>query len=125
MHHNLSTDVSVERVGQTSRERILAVARTEFAERGFAGARLQDIAGQAGLSHPTLLYHFDSKEALYRAVIESAVADWAAETEAAVSTVLAGFEQVASIVEAGFRFFEGHEDFVRIVRREAIEGGGR
>ena len=123
-HHTVSTDMSVESE-PTSRQRILAVARTEFAERGFGGARLQDIARQAGLSHPTLLYHFDSKEALYGAVIESAVTDWAAETEAAVSTVLTGFEQVASIVEAVFRFFEGHEDFVRIVRREATEGGGR
>jgi len=110
---------------ETSRERILAVARSEFAERGFEGARLQDIARQAGLSHPTLLYHFDSKANLYRAVIQSMVSDWAEETEAAVSTVLRGFDQVASIVDVGFRFFESHGDFVRIVRREAIEGGGR
>jgi TetR/AcrR family transcriptional regulator len=111
--------------GISSRERILAVARSEFAERGFDGARLQDIASGAGLTHPTLLYHFDSKANLYRAVIESAVSDWANETEAAVSTVLRGFDQVVSIVDAGFHFFEGNQDFVRIVRREAIDGGGR
>jgi TetR/AcrR family transcriptional regulator len=109
----------------SSRRRILSVAQREFAERGFRGARLQDIAGRAGLSHPTLIYHFRSKEDLYRAVIEAAVADWAADTRAAISTGLRGFDQVESLIEAGFRFFDRHEDFVRIVRREALDGGGR
>lgn len=108
-----------------SRERILSAALREFAARGFDGARLQDIARGAGLSHPTLIYHFDSKESLYGAVIAGAAADWAAETRVAISTGLQGFEQVASLIAAGYRFFERHEDFVRIVRREAIEGGGR
>jgi TetR/AcrR family transcriptional regulator len=110
---------------ETSHARILAAAQAEFAQRGFGGARLQDIAGRAGLSHPTLLYHFDSKEALYRAVIESAIAEWAKETESAVSTVLTGFDQVAALLEAAFRFFEANQDVVRIVRREAIDGGER
>jgi AcrR family transcriptional regulator len=109
----------------SSRERILRAAQTEFAERGFAGAPLQAIAARAGVRHPTLLYHFESKELLYRAVIESVVGDWAAETERAISTGLLGFDQVAALVDAAFRFFERNRDFVRIVRREAIEGGGR
>ncbi len=109
----------------TSPERILEVARSEFAERGFEGARLQDIAARAGLRHPTLLYYFSSKEGLYAAVIESAVRDWAGGVDVAITNKLEGFPQVARLVEAAFAFFEAHEDFVRIVRREAIEGGGR
>jgi TetR/AcrR family transcriptional regulator len=109
----------------SSRGRILATARREFAERGFDGARLTDIAGQAGLSHPTLLYHFTSKADLYAAVIESAVVDWVRETEAAVSGALVGFAQVAGIIDAGFAFFSTHPDFARILRREAMEGGAR
>ncbi len=109
----------------TSRERILDVALAEFGARGYEGARLQDIAGAAGLSHPTLLYHFESKEGLYAAVIQAATADWATETRRAISVNLQGFEQIASLVEAAFHFFETHADFVRVVRREAIEGGER
>ena len=109
----------------SSRERLLVAARAEFADHGFEGARLQAIAARAGVRHPTLIYHFESKERLYGAVLESVVGDWAAETEAAISTGLRGFEQVAALVDAGFRFFERHGDFVRILRREAIEGGGR
>jgi TetR/AcrR family transcriptional regulator len=122
----------IRRVGATvpetdtpSRGRILVTARQEFADRGFDGARLTDIAGHAGLSHPTLLYHFTSKAELYGAVIESAVIDWARETEAAVTGTLDGFDQVASIIDAGFAFFATHPDFARILRREAMDGGQR
>jgi TetR/AcrR family transcriptional regulator len=108
-----------------SRARILAVAREEFASRGFKAARLQDIAERAGLTHPTLLYHFGSKEGLYSAVIEDAVDDWAATTNRVRSTGLRGFDQVEALVVAGLEFFAGHLDFVVIVRREAIEGAGR
>jgi TetR/AcrR family transcriptional regulator len=108
-----------------STDRILEAARGEFAQHGFGGARLQDIAARAQLSHPTLLYHFGSKEGLYSAVIEEAVDDWAATTNRIRSTGLHGFDQVEALVVAGLEFFAGHLDFVVIVRREAIEGAGR
>ncbi|MDQ6750475.1 MAG: TetR family transcriptional regulator [Actinomycetota bacterium] len=111
--------------GPASRQRILDAALVEFAARGYEGARLQDIARTAGLSRPTLLYHFESKEGLYAAVIEAATADWATETHRAISVNLQGFEQIASLVRAAFHFFETHRDFVRVLRREAIEGGER
>jgi TetR/AcrR family transcriptional regulator len=109
----------------TSRARILAVARGEFAEHGFTDARLQDIAERAGLTHPTLLYHFGSKEGLYAAVIEDAVHDWAKTTQRVRATGLQGFDQVEALVAAGLEFFAEHLDFVFIVRREAIEGAER
>ena len=107
-----------------SQARILEAARGEFAQHGFA-ARLQDIAEAAGLSHPTLLYHFKSKELLYAAVIEDAMDDWADMTSLAVSAAPVGFERLAALVDAGLEFFATHHDFVVIWRREAIEGGGR
>jgi len=107
-----------------SPDRILEAARAEFAQHGYA-ARLQDIAERAGLTHPTLLYHFKSKEKLYAAVIEQAMLDWAAMTSAAVSAAPVGFDRVAALVAAGMEFFATHHDFVIIWRREAIEGGGR
>ena len=108
-----------------STDRILEAARGEFAQHDFGGARLQDIAARAQLSHPTLLYHFGSKEGLYAAVIEQAMQDWAAMTSLAIADGKAGFDRVASLIDAGFEFFASHHDFVVIWRREAIEGGGR
>ena len=107
-----------------SQARILEAARGEFAQHGYS-ARLQDIAERAGLTHPTLLYHFKSKERLYAAVIEQAMLDWADVTSRAVSAAPGGFDRVAALVAAGMEFFATHADFVVIWRREAIEGGGR
>ncbi|MBE2317877.1 TetR family transcriptional regulator [Solirubrobacter sp. CPCC 204708] len=107
-----------------SRARILEAARSEFALHG-QSARLQDIAERAGLTHPTLLYHFKSKERLYAAVIEQAMEDWALMTSEVVAVAPVGFDRVAALVRAGMEFFATHADFVVIWRREAIEGGGR
>ena len=107
-----------------STDRILEAARGEFAQHGYA-ARLQDIAERAGLTHPTLLYHFGSKERLYAAVIEQAMLDWAAMTSRAVSAAPVGFDRVAALVARAWSSSPPTHDFVVIWRREAIEGGGR
>lgn len=54
---------------QVTRDRILDVAEALFAERGFAGTSMRDIAGDAGLTAPSLYNHFAGKDALYSAVL--------------------------------------------------------
>lgn len=56
-----------------SRERILRAALVEFAENGLAGARVDQIASEAGVNKAMIYYHFSSKENLYRDVIEKQV----------------------------------------------------
>ncbi len=48
-----------------------AAALDEFYEKGFAAARMEDIARRAGLSKGALYLYFDSKEALFEAVVEN------------------------------------------------------
>jgi AcrR family transcriptional regulator len=55
--------------GQRAREHILATAEAEFAERGFHGASMRDLAAAADLPLATLVYHFARKEQLYAAVL--------------------------------------------------------
>lgn len=57
------------------REDILAAAKEEFAGRGFAGARMEDIARRIGLSKAALYLQFSTKEALFRALVEALVAE--------------------------------------------------
>jgi AcrR family transcriptional regulator len=54
-------------------ERLLEAAEREFAEKGFEAARLSDIAERIGIRRPSLLYHFGSKQALYEAVVKTAL----------------------------------------------------
>lgn len=50
------------------RERILRVATRMFAERGWRGTHVQDVAREAGCTKPALYYHFESKERLFEEV---------------------------------------------------------
>ncbi|ATG50852.1 TetR family transcriptional regulator [Brachybacterium vulturis] len=52
------------------REAILDAAAALFAERGYHGASLRDISREVGISHPGMLHHFSSKEALLGAVVD-------------------------------------------------------
>src|SRR5256714_14546401 len=67
---------------RTKRE-ILDVATREFADRGFAGARVDEIAARTRTTKRMIYYYFGGKEQLYVAVLEAAYAT-ARETERAV-----------------------------------------
>jgi len=64
---------ALTRRGEATAERILDAAEALFAERGFAGTTLRDVAGAVGIRIPSLYNHFASKEALYSAVLERGI----------------------------------------------------
>lgn len=57
-------------VPDDTRERLLAAAHSQFADRGVYGASIAQIAGEVGLTKQALLYHFKRKEDLYGAVLK-------------------------------------------------------
>ncbi|ALL13152.1 TetR/AcrR family transcriptional regulator [Caulobacter henricii] len=55
-------------------EEILAAALEVFAERGFAAARVEEVARRAGVSKGAVYLYFETKEALFRAVVTQSIA---------------------------------------------------
>ena len=79
---------------------IVAAALEVFAEKGFAAARLDDIARRAGVSKGALYLYFETKQDLFRAVVRDAVAPNIAAVEAAVMAADLPFADLARMLLA-------------------------
>ena len=121
------------RDAERSRAAILDAAERLFAERGFEGASLGEIAHAAQLSRATPSYFFGSKDRLYAAVLKRVFAEREAATRKAFAPLLAwtrgdpgtladAFTQAV----AGYTMFlQRRPAFVRLVQREDLSGGRR
>ena len=102
-------------------ERILAAAEREFAAVGFAPARLADIAARAGIRRPSLLYHFPSKEVLYRAVVERAFDQLGAALTRSMNIEGSFADRVDAVVREFARFLDERPSLAPIIIREIID----
>ncbi|MDK0519965.1 MULTISPECIES: TetR/AcrR family transcriptional regulator [unclassified Streptomyces] len=60
----------VRMTGKERREQLLDIGRTLFADKGFEGTSVEEIASRAGVSKPVVYEHFGGKEGLYAVVVD-------------------------------------------------------
>jgi AcrR family transcriptional regulator len=68
---------------EAKRTRILETAMRHFAERGYHAARIEDIASELSIAKGSVFQHFGSKEGLFLAAYQKAVASFSAYLDAA------------------------------------------
>jgi len=104
------------------RASILAVAKVLFADRGYHGVSVDEIAGRLGVSPAVLYRHFDSKEALY----EAALTEIAGQRESYVEAVLSGPDDFGSVLLRMTRVYADSvardPDYVRMEMQGMLEG---
>ena len=112
-----------ERDPEATRANILEIATAEFAEKGFSGARVDDIAARTDTSKRMIYYYFGDKEGLFVAVLEEAYARIRAIENALDLDHLAPEKAMARLAGVTFDYHTANPDFVRLVMVENIHEG--
>jgi AcrR family transcriptional regulator len=106
--------------------RIVAAAREEFARRGFAGARVEQIVRRAGVNKQLLFYYYHSKRELFQAVLDQS----ATELESALTGLAlqqgAPLERLRVTLQAQFEFLSRNPQIVALLgqgSRGSVGGG--
>ncbi|SDZ26388.1 TetR/AcrR family transcriptional regulator [Herbiconiux ginsengi] len=108
------------RDAQRTRESILRAATAEFADNGFAGGRVDEIAAQTATTKRMIYYYFRSKEGLYLAVMESAYAVIRRLEQDLDVDGLDPVDALRSLAESTYDHHTSHRDFVRLVAIENV-----
>jgi AcrR family transcriptional regulator len=105
------------------RRAVIDAATLLFAERGFDGVSVQEIADAAATHKTTVLYHFASKEALHEAVLDEALGRIAE----VMREFLAGpfqRDRLAYLLDQNHAFFAEHIPLARLLQRELLDPEG-
>ena len=103
---------------ERTKEEILAVSTQEFAERGFAGARVDEIANQTRTTKRMIYYYFGSKELLYIASLEKAYEAIRITEQSVDIDNLDPVAAVRKLAELTFDRHEANPNFSRLVSHE-------
>lgn len=99
----------------------LKAATRRFAQHGFEGTSIQDIAGDVGVTKQALLYHFATKEDLRRAVLVEMVRHWNEALPKLLLAAAAAEDRFEAVVRELLRFFREDPDRARLLIRHALD----
>ncbi len=103
------------------RARLLSAAAAEFSRRGFSGASIAAIARGAGVGKSTVFHHFESKDALYLAVIREAAAEFGQTLNTVLSITEDPGRCIAEFQRRHLAHLQRNAEVARLVLRELQE----
>ncbi len=105
-----------------ARARIAAAAEELFAERGFDGSAIRDIARKAGVNGAMIHYYFGNKEGLYHAILEGAASRVRTLLIETTGRSGSSSKRLSSFVEAYAAYILSQPNIARILYREMLTG---
>ena len=113
---------SVQTKQTDTRGAILREAVLLFAQTGYNGVSMRDIAGAVGISAAALYHHFPDKDALYLNAVQYAFADKAAGIREALKTTGSPEARLRRFVKTLVRIVGDDPNFRRLLHRELLDG---
>lgn len=107
-----------ERAESPVKERILLAAQQLFAQGGYSGYGVRDIAREARVSLSMVSYHFGSKLGILQSIFASFFAEYTTVLEESLHEAADLEQKVSLLVRATTRFMRKHQDVFRIVATE-------
>lgn len=109
---------------ENSVRKILEAALTEFQKKGFEGARVDEIARQAGVNKALLYYYFDSKEKILEAIFEEMKKDFVAGKSKALTANLTNNDAIDNHLQT-MDARERMKDIVTVAFAESLKERGQ
>jgi AcrR family transcriptional regulator len=101
--------------GKRVRRNIIDAARALFAERGYSGAKVEEIVIRARTTKPMIYYYFGSKERLFAAVLEDVYAGMRRIEQSLQLAELPALEAMRKVIEVTFDYHAKNPEWVRLV----------
>ncbi|VVC75601.1 HTH-type transcriptional repressor [Aquicella siphonis] len=105
----------------TTKEKILAAAKSLFAENGFAGTSIGKIAALAQVNHSLVFHHFKSKENLWVAVKHDIVEQASGKTGTLPDTGLPFEKFLEELFAQNMKFYRSNPDVVKMINWQRVE----
>ncbi|MBN8971004.1 MAG: TetR family transcriptional regulator [Rhizobiales bacterium] len=102
----------------STRRKLLVAARREFARNGLAGARVDEIAAQAGVNKQLVYHYFGDKDAIYFAVLEWMYDEIVQYERNFNVDGLSPDQAIRKLVQSSFDYLELHPDVVALLNDE-------
>lgn len=108
--------------GRERREQLVGVGRKHFADRGFEGATIEEIAASAGVSKPVVYEHFGGKEGLYAVVVDREIDALLLGVQDALSSGGSSRQTIERAALALLDYVDNNTDGFRILVRDSPPG---
>ena len=103
-----------ERERQRHVQEILRAAESVFAEKGYEGARMSDIAERAEFSVGYLYQTWQGKGDLYQSLVESKFREFKAHVESGIGSTTDPFEKINVLIDTHVEFIDKNKEFAKI-----------